>query len=134
MPRAITSHPQEPAEVLSSFLPDLLALPNDKALSVVLEYLYHPSPRVRAYASDALYYWPNSVVEPRLMQTLRTNGPAPSVLPLGRAARYGTPEAALPYFFSDDPVLFQERSRQPVMRLRQPPPLVRNFGRAWNKV
>lgn len=107
IPRAITTHPQEPAEVLSSFLPDLLALPNDEALSVVLEYLYHPSPRVRAYASDALYYWPNSVVEPRLMETLRTNGPAPSVpLWVGPHASELL-EAALPYFFSDDPVLFQ---------------------------
>jgi len=107
IPRAIATHPQEPVEVLSSFLPDLLALPNDEALSVVLEYLYHPSPRVRAYASDALYYWPRSVVEPRLMETLRTNGPAPSVpLWVGPHASELL-DAALPYFVSDDPVLFE---------------------------
>jgi hypothetical protein len=106
-PRAIGEHPQEPSEVLARFLPDLLALPDDEALSVLLEYLYHPSSRVRAYASDALYYWPESVVEPRLMQTLRRNGPAP-FLPLwfGRHAAELV-DTALPYFVSDDPVLFE---------------------------
>jgi hypothetical protein len=107
VPRTIGAHPQKPAEVLSGFLPDLLALPDDEALSVVLEYLYHPSARVRAYASDALYYWPDSVVEPRLMATLRANGPAPSAP--SWVARHASEllETALPAFFSGDPVLFQ---------------------------
>ena len=107
IPRTVTTHPQAPAEILSDFLPDLLALRNDEALSVLLEYLYHPSPRVRAYAADALYYWPDSVIEPRLMETLRTNGPSPSVA--GRAGSHASEvvEAALPYLFSDDLVLFQ---------------------------
>ncbi len=105
--RTIATPPREPAEVLSGFLPDLLADPDDEALSVLLEYLYHPNARVRAYASDALYYWPDSVVEPRLMETLRTKGPAPFV-PLWAGARTSELlDAALPYFSSDDPVLFQ---------------------------
>lgn len=108
IPRALGAHPQDPAEILSSFLPDLLALPDDQALSVVLEYLYHSSRRVRAYASDALYYWPDSVVEARLTATVHSNGPAP-YLPLSFARAHPSEllEAALPYFSSDDPVLFQ---------------------------
>jgi hypothetical protein len=107
LPRTVATHPQEPSELLSDFLPNLLALPDDDALSVLLEYLYHPSPRVRAYAANALYYWPDSVVEPRLMETLRANGPSPAVV--GRFASHASEfaEAALPWFFSDDPVLFQ---------------------------
>lgn len=107
IPRTITTHPQEAAEILSGFLPDILALPDDEALSVVLEYLYHPSPRVRAYASDALYYWPDTVVEPRLMETLRAKGPAPSLPTWIGTHASELVEAAIPYFSSDDPVLFE---------------------------
>jgi hypothetical protein len=107
IPRTVTTHPQEPAEILSGFLPDLLAFPDDEALAVLLEYLYHPSPRVRAYAANALYYWPDSVIEPRLMETLRANGPsAPAIDRVGSHASELV-EAALPYLFSDDLVLFQ---------------------------
>ncbi len=105
--RSIATHPEDAAEILSSFLPDLLALPDDEALSVVLEYLYHPNPRVRAYAADALYYWPDSVVEPRLMAALRANGPAPSVPHSAEAHAPELLEAALPWFSSDDPVRFK---------------------------
>lgn len=108
VPRTITAPPQDATEILSSFLPDLLSLPDNEALSVVLEYLYHPSARVRAYASDALYYWPGSVVEPRLMETVRTRGPVQYIpLPWATAHASELLESALPYFFSDDPALFQ---------------------------
>lgn len=108
VPRTIGPHPQDPAEILSGFLPDLLALPDEEALSVVLEYLYHPSRRVRAYAANALYYWPDSVLDRRLMATVHSNGPAP-YLPISfeRAHAAELLEVALPYFSSDDPVLFQ---------------------------
>jgi hypothetical protein len=106
MPRTIAvTHPDNPSEILSSFLPDLLALPDDKALSVVLEYLYHPNVYVRQYASAALSYWPQSVVDPRRAETLRTKGPTP---PTGNPmAMQQVVEAALPGFSSDDPVLFK---------------------------
>jgi hypothetical protein len=99
------THPQDPAEILSSFLPDLLAHPDDEALSVVLEYLYHPNVYVRQYASAALSLWPQSVVDSRRAEALRTKGPTP---PSGNPmAMQQVVEAALPWFFSDDPVLFK---------------------------
>jgi len=106
MPRTIAAtHPQDPTEILSRFLPDLLALPDDKALAVVFEYLYHPNVYVRQYASAALSYWPQSVVDSRLAETFRTKGATP---PTGDpTAMQQLVEAVLPWFSSDDPVLFK---------------------------
>jgi hypothetical protein len=106
VPRTIAAtHPQDPTEILSRFLPDLLALPDDKALPVVLEYLYHPNVYVRQYASAALSYWPQSFVDSRRAENLRTKGPTP---PTGNPmAMQQAVEAALPWFSSDDPVLFR---------------------------
>ncbi len=99
------THPQDPTEILSSFLPDLLALPDDKVLSVVLEYLYHPNVYVRQYASAALSLWPQSVVDSRRAEALRTKGPTP---PSGNPmAMQQVVEAALPGFSSGDPVFFK---------------------------
>jgi len=105
--RTIGAHPQEPTAVMRDFLPDLLGRRNDEAFQVLTEYLYHASPRVRAYAADALYFWPDSVAVPRLLETLRANGPAPTVMQRlsSHASEIGL--ASLDYFYSDDPVLFQ---------------------------
>jgi hypothetical protein len=100
-----STHPDNPTEILSTFLPDLLAHPDDEALSVVLEYLYHPNVYVRQYASAALSLWPQSVVDSRRAETLRTKGPTP---PTGDPmATQQAVEAALPWFSSSDPVLFK---------------------------
>ena len=107
VPRTITTHPQEPNELLRDFLPNLLALRDDQALSLLEDYLYHASPRVRSYAADALYYWPDSVIEPRLLATLRANGPSAVVVRRLSSHASEVAEAAIPYFFSDDLVLFQ---------------------------
>ncbi len=104
---AIGAHPQEPAAVVSDFLPNLVARPDDENLSVVLEYLYHASARVRSYAAAVLYYWPDAVVEPRLIETLRVNGPTPVVMERLRSRASEMVPGAIEYFFSDDPVLFQ---------------------------
>jgi len=104
---AIGLHPQEPSAVVRDFLPTLLARPDDEALNILLEYLYHASPRVRSYAADALYYWPDAIVEPRLLATLHANGPSPVVAARLKAHVSEVVAASMDYFFSDDPVLFQ---------------------------
>jgi hypothetical protein len=57
----IASPPQDPVEILSDFLPNLLGFPDGERLSVVLDYLYHPEQTVRRYAANGLGYWPDSV-------------------------------------------------------------------------
>ena len=105
-PRATpATRPQAPAEILTSFLPNLLAVTNDETLSVVLEYLYHPSAAVRTYAARALYYWPDALVSQRLFETMRVNGPAPTVVDRVRPHLAELARPALNYLHSDDPVL-----------------------------
>lgn len=105
-PRTIGAHPQNPAEILSDFLPNLLALRNDEALKVFLEYLYHPSDLVRRYAGLALYYWPDIEVDKRLLALVRANGPTDvAVQRLAKLHAQELVDSALPYLTSDDAVL-----------------------------
>ena len=92
-----------------STAPDLLALPDDEALGIVLEYLYHPNVYVHQYASAALSYWPPvpSSIQAARRKLLRTKGPTPPHRqPDGDAA--GRQESRTPRGSpSDDPVLFK---------------------------
>lgn len=107
-PRApIGAHPQEPDELLTNFLPSLLAVRDDETLAVLMEYLYHPSQRVRGWALSALPYWPDAVVQPRLMETLRANGPTDVVVQGMKGNVAELAEISLPFLFSSDAVLFQ---------------------------
>jgi hypothetical protein len=126
----IGAHPRQQEELLTDFLPNLLAVRDDETLGVMLEYLYHASPRVRAYAMNALYYWPDAVVEPRLLMSLKANGPSSVVVDRLRPHVAEMAQAAIDYLFSDDPILFQGAIRaagaalderntiDPVLRLR----------------
>ena len=107
-PRApIGAHPQEPDELLTNFLPNLLAVRDDETLAVLMEYLYHPSQRVLGWASSALPYWPDAVVQPRLMETLRANGPTEVMVQGIKGNVSEVAEISLPFLFSSDAVLFQ---------------------------
>jgi len=103
----VTVRPQEPTELLRDFLPNLLASRDDETLRILLEYVYHASPRVRAYAGNALYYWPDAVIEPRLLEALKTNGPSAVIIQRLAPHIPELADAAVNYLFSDDPVLFQ---------------------------
>jgi len=135
--RRIDARPQDPAEILGDFLPNLLARRDDEALVVFLEYLYHPSDLVRRYAALALYYWPDADVDRRLIALVRANGPTDAV-----AQRLRTPElfdSALPYLMSDDVVLRRGAvatcqaalgtSMSPELRVRVEQALVRSADR-----
>jgi hypothetical protein len=103
--RRIDARPQDPAEILSDFLPNLLALPNEEALAVFLEYLYHPSDLVRRYAALALYYWPDADVDKRLLALVRANGPTDvAVQRLAKLHAQDLVDSALPDLTSDDVV------------------------------
>ncbi len=61
----IGAHPQEPDELLSNFLPNLMADRDDETLQseLLMEYLYHPSQQVRSVGiRSALLYWPDAVL------------------------------------------------------------------------
>jgi hypothetical protein len=108
VPRAaITTRPQEPAELVAEFLPNLLASRDEQALQILIEYCYHASPRVRSYAADAMDYWPDAVAEPHLLEALRSNGPSPVIVQRLKSSTIDLANAAQKYLFSDDPLLFQ---------------------------
>jgi len=107
-PRApIGAHPQDPNELLTNFLPNLLAARDDETLAVLMEYLYHPDKGVRRWAFTALPYWPDSIVQPRLMEASRANGPSDVVVQGIKGYTAEIVEISLPYLFSEDAVLFQ---------------------------
>jgi hypothetical protein len=103
----IGAHSQEPDELPTNFLPNLMAVRDDETLGVLMEYLYHPSPQVRGWVLSALAYWPDSVVQPRLMETLRANGPSNVVVQGIKGNTAEVAEISLPFLFSSDAVLFQ---------------------------
>jgi hypothetical protein len=98
--------PQDPAEVLSDYLPGILGFPDDAHLRLVTDYLYHPNDTVRRYASLGLYYWPEDEIKRRLTELLPTRGPSDVVVE--RTVR--SPGAAafiLPHLRSSDPLLLR---------------------------
>ena len=102
---ATQTPPQSSEQLRSDFLPNLLAVRDQDTLSTLLGYLYHPDPAVREYVAYALHYWPESVVTPILLETLREKGPTTE------AARYlgpGSPgllDLSLPWLTSDNKIL-----------------------------
>ena len=104
-PRTIGPLPQDPAAILSDFLPNVLARRDNEALNVVLEYLYHPNKTVRGYAAMALYYWPDAEVNARLVALFKAKGPEDAVVSrLDKSQLPELAEAALPYLGSEDAV------------------------------
>lgn len=79
VPRVIAGHPQDPAELLRDFLPNLLAVRDDETLAILFEYLYHPDLAVRRYAAFALAYWRPEEIEGRLFALLQSMGPTDAV-------------------------------------------------------
>lgn len=107
-PRFIGAHPQDPAEILSDFLPGILARRDEETLTVVLEYLYHPSETVRRYAAGALYYWPDADVDARLRALVKAGGPTD--VAVQHLEKTHVPELVvptLPYLTSEDTVLMR---------------------------
>jgi hypothetical protein len=62
-------------QLLSDILPNLLAFPDDESWNMLTPFLYHADAKVRRYALNALYYWPEDVVKQRIAELVRAQGP-----------------------------------------------------------
>ncbi|MCI0388714.1 MAG: hypothetical protein MOB07_08105 [Acidobacteria bacterium] len=98
-------HPQDPAEILSDFLPSILGFSDEVRLPVVLEYLYHPEETIRQYAACGLSYWPEDEVRRRLRALVRTKGPSDVIVDRTLSAAPELAEAMLAYLGSDNAIL-----------------------------
>ena len=108
-PRALVNivmPPQDPAELLSDFLPSMLGF-SDLSLPVVLEYLYHPQETVRQYVACGLGYWPEDEIRRRLRTLVRTKGPSDVVVDRTLSAAPELAEAMLAHLGSDNSILLR---------------------------
>jgi len=105
LPRVMSAPPQDAKQLMSDFLPNLLALCNDETLSAMLGYLYHFDSRVRQYAVYSLRYWPDQVVRSRLIDILKSRGPTPEGVRYLGVRATELLDSALPYLTSNDKML-----------------------------
>ncbi len=68
--------PTDAADLLSDFLPSILADPDDETLQALRPYLYHPDRVVREYVAAALTYWPDAQATAKLWEWVREQGPS----------------------------------------------------------
>jgi hypothetical protein len=71
--------PADPVELLSDYLPSLLAVPDAAVLPLLKGALYHPNDLVRQYTLYALYLFDDSLLADWIPATIRTNGPTPDL-------------------------------------------------------
>ena len=67
--------PSDPVELLSDFLPSILALPDSTVLPLVEEYLYNSNDLVRKYTMYALYAFDNDLVIQEIPRLVEKRGP-----------------------------------------------------------
>src|SRR6185312_15499361 len=92
---------------------------DDETLSVLMEYLYHPSQQVRAWVSGALLYWPDAVLQPKLLATLRAKGPTDVLVQAIRGNASEVADISLPFLFSDNALLFHGAIRAVALAVQQ---------------
>ena len=101
------SAPQDPAEILSDFLPSILGYPDSQRLSIVAQYLYHPVETVRHYAAFALGYWSADDVMRQVTNLAKTRGPSDVVVGEVLSTAPQLAGAMMRYLGSNDPLLVQ---------------------------
>lgn len=67
--------PSDPVELLSDYLPSLLALPDNRVLSILEEYLYNSDNLVRKYTLNALEAFDDNLVEKEILDLIDKRGP-----------------------------------------------------------
>ncbi len=67
--------PSDPVELLSDFLPSILAMPDSTVLPMVEEYLYNSNDLVRKYTMYALYAFDNDLVIQEIPRLVEKRGP-----------------------------------------------------------
>ena len=108
-----TTHaPTDAADLLTDFLPSLLANPDEESLAALRPYLYHSDRLVREYAMYGLTYWPADQVAPKLWEWIRAQGPSDATVDFFlHLKEFSAPHAAelaevsIPYLQSNSPVL-----------------------------
>lgn len=104
--------PADPVELLSNYLPSLLAVPDAAVLPVLRSALYHPSELVRQYTLYALSLFDDSLLAGWIPATIQANGPTPDLAYLLSWRRdlfqpqgNDIVHAVLPYLKSRSPLL-----------------------------
>lgn len=70
-----TAFPSTTEHLLNEALPNILGVPDEASLSLLLEYLYHPEPSVRRYAMDSLLYWSEEDSARAIAEVVEQRGP-----------------------------------------------------------
>ena len=104
--------PTDAADLLSDFLPSILANPDNDTLKILRPYLYDPDREVREYAMHGVTYWPDGQVVPKVWDWIGANGPSDATVDFllhakAFAAAHANElaELSIPYLESDSPVL-----------------------------
>ncbi|MCC6857684.1 MAG: hypothetical protein IT158_03940 [Bryobacterales bacterium] len=110
--RASAGAPRDAADIVTSFLPSVLGIPDDESLEIVSGYLHHPEDLVRRFAAAGLHYWPGDQVRKAMLALLHRRGPSDVLVDALNPAPE-SPEAAdlvataIPFLSSDSPALLR---------------------------
>jgi hypothetical protein len=106
------SAPTDATGLLSGYLPDILGVPDDQSLKLLVPYLNHPDAMVRQYVSRAVSYWPAEEAIKAVLAMILTQGPSEysaGVLSVSKDKMTAVEadaavQAALPYLKSDSAI------------------------------
>ena len=111
----VSAHaPSDATSLLSGYLPDILGVPDERSLELVVPYLYHPDNLVRQYVAHGLAYWPGDQAKKAVLAALRSRGPSEDSARVLSSTREKTTadeeeavQIALPYLKSDNTILLK---------------------------
>lgn len=109
---ASSQAPSDATSLLSGYLPDILGVPDDRSLQLLIPYLNHPDAMVRQYVSYALSYWPGEQASKAVLAGILARGPSEDSARLLSFSREmitaeqteAAVQAALPYLKSDSAI------------------------------
>lgn len=121
--------PENPALLLTDYIPAILGHPDGESLRLLVPLLYHREELVRRFAQGGLGFWPKEQWEPALLGALQERGPVDVVIDLVHG---GLSAADLTrYLQTDDPVLLRGALRglqQMLVWAPTPPPAADRAG------
>ncbi len=74
-----SAEPADPVELLSDYLPSLLAVPDAAALPLLKNAVYYPNDLVRQYAVHALSFFDDTLLTSWIPATIQASGPTPDL-------------------------------------------------------
>ncbi len=107
--------PADATGLLTGYLPDILGIPDDRSLQLLIPYLNHPDAMVRQYVSYALAYWPGEQASKAVLAGILAQGPseesagrlAASKEMITAAEAEAAVQVALPYLKSDSAIFLK---------------------------